>query len=140
MLICFYFCISLYSVALFPNRFHPLCPRSCRVCEPKYAATVGVFYTGAPDDGDDGDPEHWSPTAHVMVVGGIIPTTGGQYTATDTVDILREEGVDPITGQVSVHRVYSSEGGCVPWGGAIATSLEVSVAEDSFTSWIATTL
>lgn len=69
-----------------------------RLCQPKYAAAVGVFYTGTKDDGD---PSSWSDTAHVLVAGGIIPTAeGGQYTASDTVDIFREDGIDSATGKV----------------------------------------
>lgn len=58
---------------------------------------MGVFYVGSPDDGD---PSSWSPTAYIMVAGGIVPTGQGQYTATDTVDIFREDGIDPQTGKV----------------------------------------
>lgn len=75
-----------------------------RLCEPKYAATVGVFYTG--EAADEKDAEKWPPTAHVLVAGGIVPTGGDgggaqQYTATDTVDILREDGIDDVTGEVN---------------------------------------
>lgn len=87
-----------------PPPTHP--PTHTRLCEPKYAATVGVFYTGTDDDGD---PSSWSPTAHVLVAGGIVPSgDGGQYMATDTVDILREDGIDTVTGEVwhSKHVAY----------------------------------
>ncbi|CAN0128042.1 unnamed protein product [Ectocarpus fasciculatus] len=77
-------------------------PDAVRLCEPKYAATVGVFFTGSPDEGD---PSAWAPTAHVLVAGGIIPTGGGegggQYTATSTVDIFRDDGIDEATGEVN---------------------------------------
>lgn len=56
-----------------------------------------MFYTGAPDSGD---PSDWAPTAHVLVAGGIVPLSESQYTATDTVDILREDGIDSVTGKV----------------------------------------
>lgn len=95
------------------------------MCEPKYAATLGVFYTGAPDDGN---PSRWSPTAHVMVAGGIIPTSEGQYTATDTVDIFREEGIDPATGKVStpaVERGRVAEVGGGGGGGAEGLSTSI---------------
>ncbi|CAN0152531.1 unnamed protein product, partial [Ectocarpus sp. 12 AP-2014] len=78
-------------------------PDAVRLCEPKYAATVGVFFTGSPDEGD---PSAWAPTAHVLVAGGIIPTGGGegggQYTATSTVDIFRHDGIDEATGEAKV--------------------------------------
>lgn len=80
-------------------------PTPKRLCEPKYAAAVGVFYTG--EAAGETDPDKWPPTAHVLVAGGIVPTGGGddgggqlQYTATDTVDILREDGIDEVTGEV----------------------------------------
>lgn len=60
-----------------------------------------MFYTGTEDNGD---PSSWSPTAHVLVAGGIVPSgDGGQYMATDTVDILREDGIDTVTGEVWYH-------------------------------------
>ncbi|CAM9866959.1 unnamed protein product, partial [Choristocarpus tenellus] len=69
-----------------------------RLNEPKYATSVGVFWTGGKDTSDN-----WSPTPHVLVAGGIIALGDpGQYTSTATVDILREEGVDPVSGKVSV--------------------------------------
>lgn len=76
----------------------PVPPPLSRLCEPKYAATVGVFFTGT---ADNGDPYSWSPTAQVLVAGGIVPSGGGsQYMATDTVDIFREDGLDDVTGEV----------------------------------------
>lgn len=65
---------------------------------------MGVFYTG--EAAGETDPTKWPPTAHVLVAGGIVPTGGEdgarqlQYTATDTVDILREDGFDDVTGEV----------------------------------------
>ncbi len=71
---------------------------------------MGVFFTGVVDETDS---DQWPPTAHVLVAGGIVPTgdpqlggAGGgvqQYTATATVDILREDGFDAVTGQVCMH-------------------------------------
>eukprot|EP00752_Nemacystus_decipiens_P013002 g11503.t2 len=75
-----------------------------RLCEPKYAAAVGVFYTG--EAAGETDPDKWPPTAHVLVAGGIVPMGDagdvGGYTATDTVDILREDGIDEVTGEAKI--------------------------------------
>ncbi|KAG5188059.1 hypothetical protein JKP88DRAFT_262389 [Tribonema minus] len=68
------------------------------LCEPKYAATTGVFWTGEPDQGMGGP---WAQTPHVVVAGGIVSVGEGMYRATDTIDILREEGVTR-AGKVSV--------------------------------------
>ena len=91
--------------------------RDERLCEPKYAAAVGVFYTGEP--AGETDPDKWPPTAHVLVAGGIVPTGGDgdvggqllQYTATDTVDILREDGIDEVTGEVRGYERWLKKNG-----------------------------
>eukprot|EP00903_Cladosiphon_okamuranus_P013103 g12222.t1 len=78
-----------------------------RLCEPKYATAVGVFYTG--EAAGETNPDKWPPTAHVLVAGGIVPMGGRddgvgqlQYTATATVDILREDGIDGVTGKAKI--------------------------------------
>lgn len=86
---------------------------------------MGVFYTG--EAAGETDPDSWPPTAHVLVAGGIVPTGGDaddgngggggqrqQYTATDTVDILREDGIDSGTGEVHVYPVDDARS-YTPW-------------------------
>jgi hypothetical protein len=80
--------LDVYSIRGSGKHQKVVWTRGVKLSEPKYAAGIGVMWTGKKDDGPQ-----WADTPHILVAGGIVASSWGEglFRASETVDIVREE-------------------------------------------------